>query len=110
MKTHCLVSEDVDYSRNEVLLHGRVSGAAMEKTLPSGDVVCEFRLIVRRSGHSGVDTLDIAVWNARSRRTALCLKSDEWVEITGAVHRRFWQASGGLASRWQVEASTVRRI
>ncbi len=99
-----------DYSRNEVLIHGRVSTVASEKELPSGDVVVEFRVVVGRNGLSGVDTLDIAAWSAKSRRTALRLVEDEWVEITGAIHRRFWRSASGLASRWQVEASTITRI
>ena len=99
-----------DYSLNDLLLRGRVSAEAIEKELPSGDKVVEFRLIVSRDKRDGVDTLDIAAWNAKSRRTALTLKSDEWVEISGSVHRRFWRSTGGLASRWQVEAVVIARI
>ena len=48
-----------DYSLNDLLLRGRVSQEAIEKELPSGDKVVEFRLIVSREKQSGVDTLDI---------------------------------------------------
>ena len=99
-----------DYSLNDVLLRGRVSKVAIEKQLPSGDKVVEFRLIVSRDKQPGVDTLDIASWSAKSRRTALSLTPDEWVEITGSIHRRFWSAPTGLASRWQVEALEISRI
>ena len=99
-----------DYSLNDVLLRGRVSSLAVEKQLPSGDKVVEFRLIVSRDKTSGVDTLDIASWSAKSRRFALTLKADEWVEISGAIHRRFWKSPGGVASRWQVEAIDISRI
>jgi len=68
-----------DYSLNDVLLRGRVSQEAIEKQLPSGDKVVEFRLIVTRDRQSGVDTLDIAAWSAKSRRSALSLVADEWV-------------------------------
>lgn len=102
--------EEPDYSLNDVLLRGRVSDFAIEKTLPSGDKVVEFRLIVTRLESSGVDTLDIAAWSAKSRRSALTLKADEWIEVTGAIHRRFWKAPTGLASRWQVEAAEISRI
>ena len=37
-----------DYSLNDVLLRGRVSREAIEKELPSGDKVVEFRLIITR--------------------------------------------------------------
>jgi len=100
--------------RNEVFLEGRVSSEPKEHELPSGDFVVEFRIVVDRSTRRGlkreVDTLDIAVWSARSRKRALALAVDDWVSIDGAVRRRFWKAPTGLASRWQVEASQLRRL
>lgn len=105
------VEEEVpDYSLNDLLIRGRVSAPATTKELPSGDKVVEFRVIVTRSEREGVDTLDIGAWSAKSRKIALTLKSDEWIEISGSIHRRFWQAPTGLASRWQVEAAEISRI
>ena len=99
---------------NEVYLVGRVTSLAIEKELPSGDKVVEFRVVISRAISRGskkeVDSLDIAAWSAKARKAALALKVDTWVEIHGAVRRRFWQAPSGLASRWQVEASTVARL
>ena len=102
--------EEEDYSLNDLLLRGRVSAIAVEKELPSGDKVVEFRLIVSRQRRDGVDTLDIGAWSAKSRRTALTLKPDEWIEVSGSIHRRFWRGASGLASRWQVEAAEISRI
>lgn len=102
------VSED--FSLNDLLLRGRVSAPATSKELPSGDKVVEFRLIVTRSERSGVDTLDISAWSGVSRRIALSLKEGEWIEISGSIHRRFWQSPGGLASRWQVVAEAIERL
>ena len=99
-----------DYSLNDLLLRGRVSALAIEKELPSGDKVVEFRLIVSRSKQEEVDTLDIAAWSAKTRRLALSLKAGQWVEVSGAVHRRFWKNAAGVASRWQVEAIEISRI
>ncbi len=99
-----------DLSLNDCMLRGRVSALAIEKELPSGDKVVEFRLIITRVKGQGVDTLDIAAWSAKARRSALALKSNQWVEISGAIHRRFWQGASGLASRWQVEAIEISRI
>jgi len=99
-----------DFSRNQVHLCGRVSGVPIERELPSGDKVVEFRLIVSRESRVGVDTLDIGAWNAKARRKSTTLKEGEWIEITGAIHRRFWQAPQGVASRWQIEASEITRI
>jgi single-strand DNA-binding protein len=102
--------KNVDLSLNDLLLRGRVSAPATVKELPSGDKVVEFRLIVSRIERDGVDTLDIAAWSGKSRKTALSLKSDEWVEVSGSVHRRFWQSPTGLASRWQIEAAEITRL
>lgn len=102
--------EEEDFSLNDLLLRGRISASALEKELPSGDKVVEFRLIVSRQHRDGVDTLDIGAWSAKSRRIALTLKPDEWIEVSGAIHRRFWTSAGGLASRWQVEAVEISRI
>jgi single-strand DNA-binding protein len=104
------VESDLDYSLNDLLLRGRVSAQAVEKELPSGDKVVEFRLIVSRIERGGVDTLDIAAWSSKMRRSALTLKEGEWIEISGSIHRRFWSGPTGVASRWQVEAAEIARI
>lgn len=99
---------------NEVYLVGRVSSTPVEKVMPSGDKVVEFRIVIARAKSRGskqeVDTLDIAAWSARARKSALSLTIESWVELDGAVRRRFWQAPTGLASRWQVEVSELRRL
>ena len=99
-----------DLSLNDVLLRGRVSAPATSRELPSGDKVVEFRLIISRDSREGVDTLDIAAWSAPSRRIAKSLKGDEWIEISGSIHRRFWQSPTGVASRWQIEAQEIIRL
>ena len=109
-KSAAVEIEQEDFSLNDLLLRGRISAAAIEKELPSGDKVVEFRLIVSRERRDGVDTLDIGAWSAKSRRMARTLRPDEWVEVSGAIHRRFWTGAGGLASRWQVEAVEISRI
>jgi single-strand DNA-binding protein len=102
--------DESDYSLNDCLLRGRVSAQATDKELPSGEHVVEFRLIITRAEREGVDTLDIAAWSAKSRRTALSLKPGEWVEVAGSIRRRFWQGPAGLASRWQVEGESITRL
>jgi single-strand DNA-binding protein len=102
--------DEKDYSLNDCLLRGRVSAEATDKELPSGEHVVEFRLIITRTEREGVDTLDIAAWSGKSRRTALSLKPGEWVEVAGSIRRRFWQGPAGLASRWQVEGESITRL
>ena len=105
--------------RNEVLLVGRVSGAPEERTLPSGDCLVTWRLVVERPPGrrppegvraTTVDTFDCVAWSAAARRRAVLLLPDDVVEVQGALRRRFWRAGGGTASRCEVEAASVRRL
>jgi single-strand DNA-binding protein len=93
------LDDELDYSLNDLLLRGRVSAQAVEKELPSGDKVVEFRLIVSRLERGGVDTLDIAAWSSKMRRSALTLKEGEWIEISGSIHRRVWSGPTGEIAR-----------
>jgi single-strand DNA-binding protein len=99
---------------NEVHLTGRVSGAPERRTLPSGDEVASFRIVVRREPGGPtrvtVDTIDIACWGGRTRRRAGTLAPDDVVEVRGALRRRFFRTPGGPRSRYEVEASTIRRL
>jgi single-stranded DNA-binding protein len=95
---------------NKVNLVGRISESAKEKTLPSGDVLVEFRLIIERDDREGVDTLDIATWPAQLKKRALKLQEEQWVRVKGVLRRRFWKTPTGVASRWQVEAREITRL
>ena len=98
-----------DYE-NEVRLVGRSSGPALEKELPSGDKVVEIRIVVARDDREGYDTLDVALWSAALRKRALSLKDNEWIEVVGALRRRFWKTGNAVASRWQVEGRELTRV
>src|SRR4051812_10569152 len=94
--------------RNEIVLVGRVSGEPQVRTLPSGDEITVWRLVVDRDvvedGRPGHDTLDCTAWTPRVRRTVASWGEHDVVEIEGALRRRFWRAGGTLASRYEVEA------
>jgi single-strand DNA-binding protein len=98
-----------DYE-NDVRLVGRSSGPALEKELPSGDKVVEIRIVVARDDRDGYDTLDVALWSAALRKRALSLKENEWIEVVGALRRRFWKTGNVVASRWQVEGRELTRV
>jgi len=93
-----------------VRLVGRSSGPALEKELPSGDKVVEIRIVVARDDRDGYDTLDVALWSAALRKRALSLKDNEWIEVVGALRRRFWKTGNAVASRWQVEGRELTRV
>jgi single-strand DNA-binding protein len=104
------VELDSTLALNDVLLRGRVSSIAVEKELPSGDKVAEFRIVIARSDELGFDTIDISAWSSKLRRSASSLKAEEWVEVSGSIKRRFWRGATGLASRWQIDASEITRL
>ena len=105
---------------NEVHLRGRVSGAPTQRELPSGDVLVQLRVVVprtRRRGRSAasgsaqrVDTIDVSCWTARARAAALRLQDGAGVEVTGALRRRFFRTGAGAASRYDVEATSLRAV
>jgi single-strand DNA-binding protein len=99
---------------NEVRLVGRVSAEAEGRELPSGDQLAQFRLVVPRQdgrpGGSRVDTIDVSCWSGRARLAASRLGPGDTAEVTGSLRRRFFRAGGSAASRYDVEAKTVRRL
>ena len=108
-------------AHNQVLLVGRVAAPPEERTLPSGDVLLSWRLVVDRPAQRPgarsqgrraptVDTLDCTAWSARARRSARSLDTGDVVQVEGALRRRFWRSAGGAASRCEVEVDTVRRL
>lgn len=99
---------------NTVLLIGRVSSGPQARTMPSGDELVQFRVVVARPPRRGdprtqVDAIDIACWSARSRTSAQRLQEDDIVEIEGSLRRRFFAGASGRVSRYEVEARRVRR-
>lgn len=99
---------------NEVRLVGRISQAPEQRTLPSGDVLWTFRVIVTRSDDSGgrqrVDALECAAWSPRAQRSVARWGPDDLVEVCGALRRRFFRSGAGPASRVEVEMTRGRLI
>lgn len=101
-------------AQNQVRLQGRLAAAALERTLPSGDALVQFRLVVSRArpreGGPTVDTLDCVAWGAALRKRLLRLDPGVELAVTGALRRRFWRAERGAASRCEVEVTELRRV
>jgi single-strand DNA-binding protein len=94
---------------NEIVLVGRITSPAVERVLPSGDVISSWRLTVDRDG-SGFDVVDCSAWTARTKRSAAAWQKGDVVEVRGALRRRFWRSAGGVASAYDVEVATARRV
>jgi len=106
---------DAGEGLNEVRLIGRLSQEPELRTLPSGDPLWTFRVVVPRNGppsaaRASVDALDCAVWSGRCRRTVASWRAGDVVEVSGAVRRRFFRAGGGAVSRVEIEVGSARLI
>jgi single-strand DNA-binding protein len=102
---------------NDVLLVGRLAATPEVRSLPSGDVVVTFRLVVDRparrhlSGSAArVDTLDCAAFRSDVRRRCQRWEPGDVVEVRGSLRRRFFRTGGGPASRYEVEVATASRV
>ena len=101
---------------NSVHLTGRVSAAPETKTLPSGDEVVSFRLIVRRSpaarrrSKQVVDTIECSAWTAALRRSVLRLEPGTEVTLSGELRRRFSRGGAGAISWVTVDVDTCRKV
>jgi len=99
--------------QNSVLLVGRVTSEAEEIALPSGETLVRFRIVVPRekpTTKATVDTIDCVTFKAVSQRKARTLAIGDIVEITGELRRRFWKAGAGVASRVEVEISSLKAL
>jgi single-strand DNA-binding protein len=99
---------------NEVRLVGRVSKEPEQRTLPSGDVLWTFRVVVPRpEGEQAgrrVDALECVAWTPRAQRSVARWGPDDVVEVCGALRRRFFRAGTGAVSRVEVQMSRGRLI
>jgi single-strand DNA-binding protein len=113
---------DEHETRNEVVLVGRLAAVPEERTLPSGDSLSTWRLVLdrpaaaqRRAAARGgraasVDTIDCAAWTAALRRSAATWAPGDLVAVEGSLRRRFWRTPTGAASRYEVEVTSAKRV
>ena len=98
---------------NEVRLRGRLADRPEIRSLPSGDEVVTFRLVVGRRPTRGsqvtVDTIDCTIWGATLRRRASAWLPGEVLVVEGSLRRRFWRSPQGARSRYDVEVQKVTR-
>lgn len=97
-------------TNNYIKLEGRLSGTPELRTLPSGDDIVVFRVVVPRAEAGRVDTIDCQVSTATLRRKVLKINDSAEVVVEGALHRRFWRGASGLASRYEVEVRSLQRV
>lgn len=100
--------------RNDVVLRGRVSAPPEIRTLPSGDTLVSFRLIVRRpeprSRGQSVDVLSCITYDKGLQRRVAAWQPGDVVEVEGALQRRFWRTGSGTASVCEVNCRRGRKV
>jgi single-strand DNA-binding protein len=95
---------------NEVFLRGRLAAAVEFRDLPSGDTLAVFRLTVARpaADRARVDSIECASVRAKVHRSLQRAEPGDELEVSGALHRRFWRTPNGPASRYAVDVDSVR--
>src|SRR3712207_4439112 len=100
--------------RNDVVLRGRMSAPAELRTLPSGDTLVTFRLVVRRpeprARGQTVDVLTCVTYDRSLQRRVGAWQPGDVVEVEGALQRRFWRTGAGTASVCEVNCRRGRKV
>jgi single-strand DNA-binding protein len=103
-----------DVAGNHVVLAGRLATTPEARTLPSGDELVTFRLVVPRAARApGVraasDWFECVVWGGRVRASARRWVAGDVVRLEGALRRRYFTTEAGRQSRVEVEVLGGRR-
>ncbi|NUW32259.1 hypothetical protein HTZ77_12565 [Nonomuraea sp. SMC257] len=101
--------------RNEVVLAGRVSVAAEDKRLPSGDTLTRWRLAVRRDrphpkGGVMTDSIPCITFAPEVAAVVRDVGPDDPLEVRGAFRCRIYGPSSGKIWRYEVEVFHVEPV
>lgn len=97
-----------------VQLAGRLGSVVHERTLPSGDTLWTFGVVVdrpvrERHGRATVDTIACFTASASLGHRLQAMPAGESVVADGVLRRRFWRAANGLGSAMEVEVRRLKR-
>ncbi|NRQ39930.1 single-stranded DNA-binding protein [Nonomuraea sp. NN258] len=100
--------------RNEVLLVGRLSAAVEEQSLPSGDTVTKWRIIVRRRrnrrGGTLTDSIPCVTFNPEVAASVRRLKPRDPLEVTGSFRCRIFGPTAAKIFRYEVEVHEAKPL
>jgi single-strand DNA-binding protein len=95
---------------NVVVLAGTVAAEPVERQLPSGDEVTEFRLSVPEEGKRLLP-LPVTVWHKSvGKRTLKGIAKGDDVLVYGTLARRFYRSGAGARSLTEVIASGIKKL
>ncbi len=96
----------------DVHLVGRMGGGAVERELPSGDIVRTFTVVIDRTPRRGsrvtVDAIPCQAFPARLRARVARLDPGVLVDVEGTLRRRFWRTPTGLGSALELDVRSIR--
>jgi len=102
---------------NEVRLVGRLAADPVLRELAGGDSVWKLTIVVDRAAPRGkdkprqrADWLECAVRTGRLAKQVKGWSSDDVVQVTGTLQRRFFRVAGANVSRVEVELTQGRLI
>lgn len=102
---------------NAVGLRGRISSTPTARELPSGDVIFTFRLVVGRdqspmtkTSKQSSDWVDCVAWGGRVKRSVSLWRVGDFVEVEGALRRRFYRVEARTSTRVEVEVLAGRIV
>jgi single-strand DNA-binding protein len=95
---------------NVVVLAGTVAAEPVQRQLPSGDEVTEFRLSVPEEGKRLLP-MPVTAWHKAVGKRALkdIAKGDD-VLVHGTLARRFYRSGAGARSLTEVVASGIKKL
>ncbi|MFM7718962.1 MAG: single-stranded DNA-binding protein [Actinomycetota bacterium] len=95
---------------NVVVIAGTVAADPVERTMPSGDAVTEFRVSVPEAGKRLLP-LPVAAWHAAiGKRTLAGIGKGDEVLVHGQLVRRFYRSGAGARSLTEVVASGIKKL
>jgi single-strand DNA-binding protein len=95
---------------NVVVLAGTIAAEPVERQLPSGDQVTEFRVSVPEAGKRLLP-LPVTAWHKAVGKRALkeIAKGDD-VLVYGTLARRFYRSGAGARSLTEVIATGIKKL
>jgi single-strand DNA-binding protein len=99
---------------SKVELEGRLGKSVVQRTLPSGDVITIFSVIVDREQREIVGKTSIDTIPCHTHRISIATKASTWrsgsvITVSGVLRRRFWKGPHGLGSALEVEVRALKR-
>jgi single-strand DNA-binding protein len=99
---------------SKVELRGRLGKSVIQRTLPSGDLITIFSVIVDRAEREIVGKVCVDTIPCQTQRVSIATKVSTWqpgseITVSGVLRRRFWRGVHGLGSALEVEVRVLKR-